>query len=165
LALGACATPPIVINYAPSSTMTVEGAMEVGNFKYLPGEKPEVKPNQIRNTAMGEIVFEKNIDEYFKTALFVESRFVGIKVKKSDTVVSGEINDFLIDDLGYSVDWKLDVHYLVKKNGATEICFDKTKLIEKNTSKFVNVFGSLNEIMKLNVEQLFSDKDFLACIG
>lgn len=162
-ALTGCAAP-ITINYAPSSTMSLEGELEVGDFKYLPGiNNPSVQPNQIRNTALGSAIFEKNIDEYFETALFTESRFVGIKTKSATNVVSGDIIEFLLDDLGYSVDWTLDVKYVVTQND--KVCFDKVKKIAKNTAKFTNVFGTLNEIIKLNIEQAFADPEFVACVA
>ena len=153
-----CAAPPITLNYAPTSTMTVEGEMNVGDFRYIPGEGETIKPNQIKNTAMGSILFEKNIDQYIETAVLTESRFVGIKLQDSATQVTGEINEFLIDDLGFSVDWTLDIRYLI------DGCYDKTHKIEKTTGKFVNVFGSLNEVIKLNIEMLFEDPQFKTCI-
>lgn len=164
LALSGCATAPVTINYAPSSTMSAEGNVNIGDFKYLPGENnPKVKPNQIRNTAIGNIILEKNVDEYFETALFTESRFVGIKVGNSENKITGEINEFLIDDLGYSIDWTLDVSYKVSSKD-NENCYQKKHIIEKNTAKFANAFGTLNEIMKLNIEKAFSDQEFLNCI-
>ena len=160
-----CAESPIILNYAPSSTMSIEGELKVGDFKYLPAENnSNVKPNQIRNTALGDILLEKNINEYFETALFVESRFVGIKVKDSKNVVSGEIIEFLIDDLGYSVDWILEVKYVVNQRTESE-CYDSVHKIEKNTAKFANPFGTLNEVMKLNIEKAFKDPLFISCIS
>jgi hypothetical protein len=160
-----CAQAPITLNYAPSSTMSVDGELKVGTFKYLPGENnARVKPNQIRNTAMGSILLEKNINEYFETAIFTESRFVGIKVKDSANVVSGEIVEFLIDDLGYSIDWTLEVNYIVG-NYDNESCYKKTHKIEKNTAKFGNPFGTLNEVMKLNIEKAFADSSFVRCVS
>lgn len=159
-----CANAPITLNYAPSSTMSVEGELKVGDFKYLPGENnPKVKPNQIRNTAIGDVLLEKNVDEYFETALFTESRFVGLKVNDSSNLVSGDIIEFLIDDLGYSIDWTLEVKYVVANDDNAE-CYNKVHKIEKNTAKFANPFGTLNEIMKLNIEQVFADPEFIACI-
>ncbi|MEZ9102785.1 hypothetical protein AB4130_26010, partial [Vibrio sp. 10N.286.54.A9] len=105
----------------------------------------------------------KSVDEYFEKAVFTESRFVGISVGKSDNELSGEIQEFLIDDLGYSIDWTLDVNYRVNSKGSSA-CYEKTYRIEKNTAKFANAFGTLNEIMKLNIEQAFSDQAFLDCI-
>ena len=157
--LAGCASPPLTLNYAAGSTMSVEGEMKVGDFRYIPGEGEKIKPNQIRNTALGSVVFEKNIDEYIETALFVESRFVGIKVGESPTEITGEINEFLIDDLGFKVDWTLDIRYVIAG------CYDQAHVIEKQTEKFVNVFGSLNEVMRLNIELLFADPAFKACIS
>ncbi|MGV2988223.1 hypothetical protein ACE1OE_11285 [Vibrio sp. E150_011] len=162
--LSGCSSAPLTLNYTPSSTMSVEGNLNVGDFKYLPGEiNPDVKPNQIRNTAIGDIVFEKNVDEYFESAVFTESRFVGISVGKSENELSGEIQEFLIDDLGYSIDWTLVVNYRVNSKGHST-CYEKKHRIEKNTAKFANAFGTLNEIMKLNIEQAFADQAFLDCI-
>lgn len=160
-----CAQAPITLNYAPGSTMSVDGELKVGDFKYLPAENNKrIKPNQIRNTAMGSVLLEKNINEYFETALFTESRFVGIKVKDSSNIVSGEIIEFLIDDLGYSIDWTLEVKYLIRTNEKSE-CYSKIQKIEKNTAKFANPFGTLNEVMKLNIEKAFSDAEFVSCIS
>lgn len=153
-----CATPPLTLNYAPSSTMAVEGAMKVGDFRYVPGEGKKVKPNQIRNTALGSVIFEKNINEYIETAIFTESRFVGIVQKESGPELTGQINEFLIDDLGFSVDWTLDIQYVI------DGCYDRSHTLKKKTSKFNNVFGILNEVIKLNIEMLFSDPEFVACI-
>ncbi len=167
LLLGGCASTPLTLNYAPSSTKSVDGELKVGDFEYLPAknESDPVQPNQIRNTAMGNVIFEKNIDEYFETALFTESRFVGINVKNSNTIVSGQIREFLIDDLGYSIDWVLDVDYLVKREGDQEYCYSENHKIEKHTAKFGDVFGTLNEIMKLNIEEAFDDHEFVNCIS
>lgn len=94
----------IPIDYSPSSTLTAAGAVQVGNFRYLPAITGKMKPNQIHNTAMGDVLLDKNIDVYFWNALFTELQFVGVKVGTGDKTLTGEIRDFNIDDLGYSVD-------------------------------------------------------------
>lgn len=161
--LSGCSTAPVVLNYAPSSTMTVHGHETVGTFRYLPSEQGKAKPNQIRNTAIGNVILDKNVADYFKEALFDESRFVGIKMGQGPQV-SGTINDFLIDDLGWSVDWTLDVTYDVTNPDGSE-CYTGDKLLKKHTAKFANAFGTLNEVMKLNIEKLFSDPAFRRCIA
>ena len=164
--LAGCANPPLTINYAPSSTMSVAGEMEVGTFVYLPGKNnKKVKPNQIRNTAMGSILFEKNINEYFETALFTEGRFVGISMNQAEQTVSGSIIEFLIDDLGYSIDWTLEVNYVIQSKSTGNECYSKVHKLEKNTAKFGDVFGTLNEVIKLNIEMAFADPEFVACIN
>jgi uncharacterized lipoprotein len=160
LILSGCASTPLTLNYAPSSTLSVEGQVAVGDFKYLPGQlNDKVQPNQIRNTAIGSVVFEKNIDEYIETALFLESRFVGIKLNDKAQSIHGEINEFLIDDLGFSIDWTLDIRYVL------DGCYDETHVLNKKTDKFGDVFGNLNEVIKLNVEMLLDDAAFQTCIS
>lgn len=88
LALAGCAPAPIVLNYAPSSTMTVQGNESVAGFAYVPAANGKVKANQIRNTAIGNVYLEKNVGEYFKQAFFTESRFVGIHVNGGPAVTA-----------------------------------------------------------------------------
>jgi uncharacterized lipoprotein len=165
LVMTGCSTAPVVLNYSPSSTMSVSGTEKVGTFDYTPAKGGKIKPNQIRNTAMGNIILEKNIHEYFETALYTESRAVGIDVRGARPEVHGTINDFLVDDLGYSVDWTLDVSYVVDVPGSDKVCYSQTKKTQKHTAKFVNAFGTLNEVMKLNIEELFKDPAYQACIA
>lgn len=159
LSLTACATKPITYNYAPTSRLNVEGEMKVGDFKYVPGESGQVKPNQIRNTALGSAIFEKNINEYIEGALFSESRVVGIKIVDVAPIIHGEINEFLIDDLGFNVDWTLDIRYVI------DDCYDETHRTVETTDKFGDIFGHLNTVIKINLEELLSDTVFQQCIN
>jgi uncharacterized lipoprotein len=147
------------INYAPSSVLSATGSVSVMPFTYLPAQNGRVKQNQIRNTAMGTLLFEQNIDTIIKEAVFKELRFVGVKTDSPNIKLSGEVQEFLIDDLGYSVDWTLRVRYVVTKNDGT-LSYDSLKNIQKRTSKFANVFGALNEIIKANIEELIKDEAF-----
>jgi uncharacterized lipoprotein len=159
-----CATKPLTMNYSPSSIMSAEGEVEVSDFRYIPGEGEKVEPNQIRNTALGKIKFDKDIDQIIKESVFKELRFVGVTTKSEDTVLSGEIIEFLIGDLGYSIDWTLEIKYILKSKSTGDIIWESTKKTEKNTNKFGNVFGQLNEIIKTNIEELIKDEDFLSNI-
>ncbi|HZY34111.1 MAG TPA: hypothetical protein VFE75_10120 [Rhodanobacter sp.] len=163
MGLAGCSSAPVVLNYAPSSTMTVKGGEQVGTFDYVPAHAGKIKPNQIRNTAIGNVLLDKNVDKYFEQALFTESRFVGITVNAGGPKVHGAINDFLIDDLGYSIDWTLNVTYIVDGQGGTD-CYKQTKATKMHTAKFANPFGTLNEVMKQNIEALFTDSAFVSCI-
>lgn len=145
--------------------MSVKGAQKVGDFDYLPAKTGKAKPNQIRNTAIGNVEFDKSVDQYFRQALFAESRFVGITADADKPLLHGSINDFLIDDLGFSIDWTLDVTYIVDAADGDKPCYTQTKKVNKRTAKFVNPFGTLNEVMKLNIEEAFKDPAFVACIA
>lgn len=161
--LSGCVSRPISVNYAPSSTMSATGEVDVVPFTYLPAANGTVEPNQIRNTAIGDAIFDQNIDVMVRDAVFKELRFVGVDVGAGDAKLTGEIQEFLIDDLGYSVDWTLRIKYTVSDaSGATT--YENVKEVQRNTNKFVNIFGSLNETIKLNVEELLKDPEFLQAI-
>ena len=164
LGLVGCSSTPIAMNYAPSSTMSLKGSEQVGAFDYVPADSGKVKPNQIRTTAIGNFLLEKPVDKYFEQALLVESRFVGINVGTRGPEVHGAINEFLVDDLGYSVDWTLDVTYVVDGKDNTT-CYQQNKTTKKHTAKFGVRFDTLNEVVKQNIQELFADPSFVACIN
>lgn len=167
--LSACVTAPLPVNYAPSSVMSAKGAVIVSDFKYLPPEKaPKEKPiatNQIRNTAMGEILIDRDVKVFVRDAVFSELRLVGIKVNEGSRVLRGEIEEFLIDDLGYSIDWTLRIKYELVNKGDQKVVYASVKNAQRNTAKFANAFGALNEIIKLNAEELIKDPDFIKAIN
>ena len=162
--LAGCASKPLPLNYAPGSVLSAEGRAQVDAFEYLPATKGEVKPNQIRNTAIGSILFEKQIDGIVRDAVFAELRFVGVKVGPEGNVLSGQIEEFLIDDLGFSVDWTLRICYLVR-DAEGNVLYDQVKDTQRNTNKFANVFAALNETIKLNIEELIKDRGFVQSIN
>lgn len=168
VALSGCASAPVPVNYAPSSVKTATGSLSVSEFKYLPAEPTAVKPvpsNLIRNTAMGEIKIDRDVKVLIRDAVFSELRFVGIKTNDPSKVLSGEIEEFLIDDLGYSIDWTLRIKYLVTDTTSQKVVFESVKNTQRKTAKFANPFGALNETIKLNVESLMDDADFLKAVN
>ncbi len=155
---------PVV--YKPSSTMSIEGSMKVGTFRNLQAERdPELALNQIKENGMGDIFLDKNINTLFEEALFIESRFVGININKSKTEITGdiiELNEDYIHLNPLKVTWDLTINYIVKKNN--KLCFSKMKTIHWETTKSSFQQDMVSNIMKQNIEKLFSDKDFINCI-
>ncbi len=180
--LAGCTTPPIPVNYSPSSVLSASGTLKISDFAYLPAQAPTadatgadttkkqkskkkvVAKNQIRNTAIGDIMIDRDVAVFVRDAVFAELRFVGIKTDSSATVLHGQIEEFLIDDLGYSIDWTLRVKYELVTAGSTTPVYTSVKNTQRNTAKFANVFGALNETIKLNAEELIKDQAFLAAI-
>lgn len=188
LLIAGCGTaPPIPINYAPSSVLSASGTLQISDFVYEPAlpaaptatapekkleknsgrkvaSKKKVASNQIRNTAMGNIFIDRDVNVFVRDAVFAELRFVGVKTDGARPVLRGHIEEFLIDDLGYSVDWTLRVRYeLLGADGSAPI-YQSVKNTQRNTAKFANVFGAMNETVKLNAEELIKDPAFLAAI-
>ena len=161
--LAGCATVAPV-NYAPSSVLSASGTVAVSEFRYLPAEARRVDPNQIRNTAMGSIKIDRDVKDFVRNAVFAELRFVGIKLDDPGRTLSGDIVEFLIDDLGYSIDWTLTVRYRVTGAAPAALLFESEKVTQRKTAKFVNAFGALNETIKLNAEELIKDPAFIKAI-
>jgi hypothetical protein len=158
-----CAKIPL--SYTPGSLYKVPGEVSVSDFKYLPAAAGQVKPFQIRNTAWGNLKFTKDISVFFKDAVSRELRFAGVNPDNSFRVLSGEIEDFLIDDSGYNVDWTLQVHYLVKNTQTGKIAYSSTKVTQRRASKLVHLNSALSEIIKLNIEELLKDEAFIKAIN
>jgi uncharacterized lipoprotein len=168
LALAGCAGGPVPVNYAPSSVKTATGALTVGDFRYLPSEAgatKQVAPNVIRNTAIGTIGIDREVRTFVRDAVFSELRFVGIKTNDPHRVLTGEIEEFLADDLGFNVDWTLRTKYTLRDSASNQTIFEAVKSTQRRTAKFANPFGALNETVKLNVEQLLDDPEFLKAIN
>lgn len=167
-ALAGCGTPTgLTIDYAPSSTKTAQGSLAVGEFTYSavdPKTSKPMPPDVIRNTAMGEIKLDRDVSKFIRDAVFVELRFVGINTSSSGKVLTGDIQDFFIDDLGYSIDWTYKVNYTVKEETSGNIVYAAVKNIQRKTNKFGNALGVLKENIKMSVEELIEDPDFLKSI-
>jgi hypothetical protein len=160
-----CAPLPAPINYSPSSAMTATGKLKVGDFRYLPAINGKVAPNQLRNTALGDIKLDKNIDTYFRDAVFKELRFVGVDVNGTTPVLTGDINEYLVDDLGYSVDWTVDVTYVLRDAASGKVIYSSEKVTKSKTAKFLNAFETINEQIRLNIEALLKDPAFIKAIN
>jgi len=158
-----CARIPL--SYVPGSIRKASGSVSVSNFKYLPAEPAKVKPFQIRNTALGNLKFDKNIDIFFRDAFFAELGLVGVKPGDKTRVLDGEIEDFLIDESTSSADWTLKVHYQVKNRQTGHIVYASTKTTQRKASKLVNVSSAINEMIRLNIEELLQDEEFIKAIN
>ncbi len=155
-----CATARVPLSYSPTSVRTAQGSLTVTGFKYLPAETGKVQAYQIRNTAMGDVMCDQDINSFFRDAVFKELRFVGVKVDDKTRTLGGEIIEFLIDDLGFNVDWTLQVRYVLTNTEKGTVMYEGIKTTKKRTAKFANVFGALNETIRVNVDELLTDEAF-----
>jgi hypothetical protein len=165
--LAGCQTPTLPLNYAPSSALTVVGNVSVGLFTYGPAVQGKVRPNQIRVAApLGNhaVNFDQNIDTFFKGAVFKELRVVGVHLDRHEKLLSGILDEFLIDDFAFHSDWTLTVHYLVTNETAGTTVYDKVKVVQRDTPKGDELINALNETVRLNIEEIIKDPDFIRAI-
>jgi hypothetical protein len=159
-----CASKPVVVNYAPSSLMEKTGKVLVSDINYLPFEKNIVTVNQIQTTALGSFHMESEIGRFVENALKLEFKFVGINIRaKNASILTGSINKFYYDDLGFNADLSLEISYLLKKDNKE--CFQKTISSFKSSPKFANPTGIVSEVIKNNIEFLLSEDGFIKCIN
>ena len=159
-------TTVLPLNYSPSSVLSASGSVAVADFQYIPALNGRVKPNQIRNTApLATLVFDQDIHVFFRDAVFKELRFVGVKMDNKARTLTGEVRDFLIDDLGYSVDWTVKVLYRVKATQTNQTLYESEAVTQRRTAKFANPFGAMNEVIKLNIDEIIKDPAFLKAIN
>lgn len=153
------------LNYLPGSVNKISGNVLVSGFKYIPAATGKVKPFQITNTALRNLRFNKDISIFFRDAVSLELLSAGVKIDSKTMVLSGEIEDFLIDDSSFKVDLTLKVHYFVKNVSTGEIVYTSTKNTMRTASKLADLNSVLNEIIKLNIEELLKDKAFIKAIN
>ena len=90
---------------------------------------------------------------------------MSVMLDNKTRVLNGEIEDFLVDDLSYDADWTLNVHYLIKDLQTGDIVYSSTKTTQCKASKLMNVSSALNDIIKLNIEELMKDEAFIKAIN
>ena len=160
--LAGCATI-LPLNYPPTSKLSAGGSVTIGEFKYLPALNGRVKPNQIRNTALDSLIFDQEIGAFFRDAVLKELNRVGVRTDSGTRTLTGEVREFLIDDLGADVDWTIGVVYRVSTSGKT--LYESEKITRRRTPKRGDPSATLNESVRFNIEEIIKDSAFLRAIN
>lgn len=161
ISFSGCAQIKFTLKYDPQSTEEVSGGIKVADFGYFPNEG--IEQNEIRETAVGRIFLTEDVGIYFSNATKREFRQSGLSLK-GNCKLEGEVNEFLIDSLGFSSDYVTDVRYILY-DGTGKVLLDNSYTVKFNTSKFVVVDILLNNINKAvsdNIKQLLTDPAFLS---
>ena len=132
-----CAEGLIPVNYSPRSVKSASGALSVAEFKYLPSEptaKDPIPSNLIMNTAMGEVTIDRDVKTFVRNAIFAELRFVGVRMNDKSKVLTGDIEEFMMDDLKFSTDWTLCIHYHVHATATNREMYRRSGVIQQSIS-------------------------------
>ena len=163
VALSGCVTPKIALEYRTETTAELDGRVFVGKFQYLPATG--VAREQIPNTALGGgVILTEPVADFFANAVRREFRQAGISLKQGGCQLNGEIQKVLIDDLGFTVDYDLDVRYILEDRNDT-VLLDKSYVVAlDDMTKMVVVeivFSNLNRMFANNIKQFMQDDLFV----
>lgn len=159
LAMPAAAATPFTILYHPRSIVELRGQVQVAPFAYVPAN-PKWKPNQIPNTAIGNIYLNTSIGEFVADGVRQELRTSGVSLQPGGRCrIGGTINAIRIDDLGLDSDFSLSIRYVL--TGAGDSTLYET---EENTAFMASKFGGAAESISLlfakNINALLASPDF-----
>lgn len=160
LALSGCAKITFTLPYDPQSTAELSGSIQVNDFEYSP--KEGVAQNEIRETAAGTVLLTENVGELVANAIRRELRQSGVSLKSDKCTLSGSVEEFLMDSLGYSTDYKTQINYRLYVKGDGEV-YNKTYIVMFNASKFVVadvILANLNKVLSDNIKKLIEDSEF-----
>lgn len=170
---GCSATIPV--NYAPQNFVRFEGTADIGAFSYAPTRIPEaegrpVAPNQLQNTAVGQVFIGVGVADLVQRATALELEKTGVKLSDQSPVrLSGEVLEFKVDDLGYSVDWTYSVRYVIdRKADGTVLLSEPYSADKKKTGKFgqaADYSPSINEMILSAYDKFIRDPRVQAIIG
>ena len=109
---------------------------------------------------MGKLFLTENVDDFFTNALKREMRQATVSLKfGAKCKLTGEINDFALDDLGYSVTYISNIHYILR-DLADKPLYDNIIDVKFTTSKFLvaqAVFANVNKTISDNVDKFLND--------
>jgi hypothetical protein len=161
--IGCAGTIPAT--YVPQNFARYHGRADIGPFTYEPADKGIVKPNQIQNTALGQIYIATNIAEFVQRATALELEKTGFNISDQNPLqISGEVIEFKADDLGYSVDWTYSIRYKITRKKDSAVLLNKIYVAEPiKTGKFSRAasdYGpSVNEMVLSGYDKFIRDEE------
>ena len=132
----------------------------MGQFSYAPYKSGRVRGNQIRNTAMGRIFIGEDVDKYVRRATALELANAGVVLEEHSNRIEADVNELVMDDLGFSVDYEYEVTYRILSQEGQEL-FARTYSAEpRATGKFGSASDYvpiLNAVIRDCIEQFLGD--------
>ena len=144
-----CAVQLPTNSYTPQNYVRTTGKADMGNFTYVPYLEGKLKkPNQIQNTAAGQMFIASDVADFVKRGTALELEKSGIQLDPSSPIkLDANILEFKADDLGYSVDWIYRIQYVIVNKADNSPVFDKTfSPTPKKGGKFGNPIDYANVV-------------------
>lgn len=160
---GCAGTLPVT--YVPQNFARYHGNIDIGRFTYEPADQGLVKPNQIQNTALGQIYIGANVSDFVQRATAAELEKTGFNISDQNPIqLTGEVLEFKADDLGYSVDWSYSIRYILTRKNDSTVLLNKVYIAEpKKTGKFSRSASdyspSVNEMVLSGYDKFIRDNE------
>ncbi len=148
--------------YQPQTYDQIENSQaRIGEFTYEPANQNGIDTNQLQNTAIGKIKIGTKVADFVQRATALELLRAGVNLdEKNGKEVRGTIHELMLDDLGYSVDWRYKITYTVLNNQEKEEFSETYVASARNTGKFgspSDYTSTLNEVVLEPIEMFFDD--------
>ncbi|MDY5848666.1 integron protein cassette protein [Actinobacillus porcinus] len=105
-------------SYQSQNYTKVDSSILLGDFTYEPAQQGRLKESQLENTAVGTIYLDRSVAEIVKQITAKELQLTGINIGTGNLKLLGNVKQFKMDDLGYSVDFIYTINYKLIKNNS-----------------------------------------------
>ena len=126
--LGGCSGHLPVDAYVPQNEILYSNPnpLDMDHFTYESIATKKMKPNQLENTAVGNVYLSSTVAELVRDATALELRKGGFAVSdKADLSIGGDVLEFQVDDLGYSIHWTYGIRYKILRKSTGETLFSR----------------------------------------
>jgi hypothetical protein len=158
-----CAVTLTLPPYQISSSQSFGGA--INRISATQTQKPNVAANQIRNTAVGNILLTEPVADYITNAVRLELRAAGVKMGTGPCALDLTVEDYAAEDLGFNVTYISNIRY--RLSAATTL-YDRQIEQRFTTDKFVVpelVLSSLQSVLAKNINEALSDANFQRAVA
>ena len=148
----------VPISYSPASTLSAQGELKIGNFEYLPASEEGLAVDEIDHF-VEKVRIDQPVNTYFEDALFVELRFVGLKLGRGSLTLTGQIRNLRWN--AFSANADLSVYYsLIDAQGVPRYGRQIDIRTEDPLDTMITTEQVINRAIRTSIEQLLNESQF-----
>ena len=146
----------VPFTYSPASALSAQGELEIGSFEYLPASEEGLAVDEIDLFGPGKVKIDQPVNTYFEDALFVELRFVGLKLGRGSLTLTGQIRNLRWN--AFSANADLSVYYsLIDAQGVPRYGSQIDIRNEYPLDTMITTEQVINRAIRTSIEQLLND--------
>ena len=124
--LASCSTSLPMDVYLPQNHIRYTGIVQMGEFNYIPYQRGLVKSNRIKRGTGGGITLSKDIALLVERNTALELEKTGVSLGDSQLIITGEIQEFRVDDFGFNAEFSYLITYKLLDSKTSKIILNKT---------------------------------------